>query len=185
LVIWHDRRAIWGIIPVGLLFGLLLATGRGLQFLEAASSSGELALVGRVEAWQRAIYMIQDFPFTGIGIGTFDPVADALYPLFLVSPDLDVAHAHNNLLEVGVDLGIPGLVAYVALLTAFGVAAWRAASRASPDSAHRALVMGLACGMLAHQVFGLTDAFILGTKLGIVMWVYLAFIAVLGGLPIK
>jgi tetrahydromethanopterin S-methyltransferase subunit C len=71
------------------------------------------------------------------------------------------------------------------LLTAFGVAAWRAASRASPDSARRALVMGLACGMLAHQVFGLTDAFILGTKLGIVMWVYLAFIAVLGGLPIK
>ncbi len=26
--------------------------------------------------------MIQDFPFTGIGMGTFGPVAQTLYPFF-------------------------------------------------------------------------------------------------------
>jgi uncharacterized membrane protein len=75
-----------------------------------------------------------------------------------------------------VDLGIPGLIAYVALLTAFGICAARA-YRANQDANVRALVVGLVAGMFAHHVFGLTDAFILGTKPGIVMWVFFAFVA--------
>jgi len=35
----------------------------------------------------------------------------------------------------------------------------------------------LAAGMFAHHVFGLTDAFMLGTKPGIVMWIFFAFAA--------
>jgi putative inorganic carbon (HCO3(-)) transporter len=38
-----------------------------------------------------------------------------LYPLFLVSPDLDIAHAHNEFLQAALDLGIPGLIAFLAL----------------------------------------------------------------------
>jgi hypothetical protein len=33
--------------------------------------------------------------------------------------------------------------------------------------------------MIAHHVFGLTDAFILGTKPGLLMWIYFAMVAVL------
>ncbi len=43
----------------------------------------------------------------------------------------------------------------------------------------RVLIVGLACGMLAHQVFGITDAFMLGTKLGAVMWVFFGLVAAL------
>jgi hypothetical protein len=32
--------------------------------------------------------------------------------------------------------------------------------------------------MLAHQVFGLTDAFILGTKPGVLLWIFFALVAV-------
>jgi hypothetical protein len=35
--------------------------------------------------------------------------------------------------------------------------------------------------MFAHHVFGLTDAFILGTKPGIVMWIFFAFVATIDG----
>jgi hypothetical protein len=89
-----------------------------------------------------------------------------------------VTHAHNELLQVAVDLGIPGLVGYVALLTTFALTAWRA-YHALNDRWLRALIVGLACGMLAHQVFGLTDAFLLGTKPGVVMWVFMGLIAAL------
>lgn len=184
---WHKRRILWVILTAGLLVGLGVAAGLlvgrgtdaglGLTLVETMDvGPGGLSLAGRQEAWQRAIYMIQDFPFTGIGIGTFDRVADVLYPFFLIGPDANIPHAHNNLLEVGVDTGIPGLVAYVALLVAFGVAAWRAYLTLT-DAAPRALIAGLVCGMLAHQVFGITDAFILGTKPGVVMWVFLGFVA--------
>jgi len=53
-------------------------------------------LEGRVEVWSRAFYAIQDFPFTGMGMNTFRRVVHVLYPLFLVGPDLDIAHAHND-----------------------------------------------------------------------------------------
>jgi len=82
------------------------------------------------------------------------------------------------LLQVAVDLGIAGLVAYVALLSAFAVTAW-GAYHTLKDRWLRALIVGLACGMLAHQVFGLTDAFLLGTKPGVVMWVFLGIVAAL------
>ncbi len=58
--------------------------------------------------------MLQDFPFTGIGMGTFTQVADRLYPFFLYAPGT-VEHAHNLFLQVGVDLGLPGLIAWLAI----------------------------------------------------------------------
>jgi putative inorganic carbon (HCO3(-)) transporter len=70
----------------------------------------------RVEIWSRALYMIQDFPFTGIGTGTFQSVANALYPFFLAGPNAEIPHAHNLLLQVAVDLGIPGLIAFLSIL---------------------------------------------------------------------
>jgi putative inorganic carbon (hco3(-)) transporter len=179
VAIWRERRFAW-VIVVGavVLTGVLLA-GQGNALIEFLlrmdARSGTLA--SRLEVWQRGVMMVQDFPFTGIGIGTYNNIAHALYPFFIAAPDEIVAHAHNNLLEVAVDVGIPGLVAYVALLTGFVVCAARA-YRAANDAGVRALIAGLGFGMLAHQVFGLTDAFILGTKPGVLMWIYFALAAV-------
>ena len=66
------------------------------------------SLEGRIEVWSRAISMIQDFLFTGIGRGSFGPLADTLYPFFLAAPGTG-PHAHNLFLQVAVDLGILGL----------------------------------------------------------------------------
>lgn len=180
LALWNDRRFLW-VIPLAALglFVMVQVFGGGnlAEFMSRIDTRGGVTLQGRMEAWQRAIYMIQDFPFTGIGIGTFDPVAHILYPFFLVGPDVQIPHAHNMLLEVAVDLGIPGLVFYVALLSGFAISAWRVYQEA--DRLLRVLIVGLACGMVAHQVFGIMDAFMLGTKLGAVMWVYLGLAAAL------
>jgi len=180
LAAWHDRRALWAIPAVALAVFAVFKSGRGWELTQFVLrvDAGARTVQGRMEIWQRAVYMIQDFPYTGIGIGTFDKVANVLYPFFLVGPDARVTHAHNELLQVAVDLGIPGLVAYVALLSAFAVTAWRA-YHALDDRWLRALIVGLACGMLAHQVFGLTDAFLLGTKPGVVMWVFLGIVTAL------
>jgi putative inorganic carbon (hco3(-)) transporter len=133
-------------------------------------------LASRLEVWQRGVLMTLDFPFTGIGIGTFNNVAHALYPFFIAAPNEIVPHAHNNLLEVAVDMGIPGLVAFIALLTGFAICLWRSYC-ATTDVGVRAIIVGVGFGMLAHQTFGLTDAFILGTKPGILVWIFLALAA--------
>jgi putative inorganic carbon (hco3(-)) transporter len=141
-----------------------------------STSSVVPSIEGRLEVWDRAIYGISDFPFTGMGMNTFRKVVHVLYPLFLASPDADIASCHNQLLQTALDLGIPGLVAYVALLAAaitMGIVVWRRSS----VPWIRASAQGLACGILAQQVFGITDAIPLGAKVGIFFWIALGALA--------
>ncbi len=178
---WRPFR--W-VFLVGVVVFLVLDVSQGSAFIgsvlvgsaDQGGAVGTLDFVGRQEVWQRALYAIQDFPFTGVGLNMFDPVVKALYPLFLVSPDVVIEHAHDNFLQVALDVGIPGLVAYVALLSAFGYVVWFVFAR-SPSLFFRAVAVGLGLGMLAHQIFGLTDAVTLGSKPGIIFWVMLAVAA--------
>jgi putative inorganic carbon (HCO3(-)) transporter len=66
---------------------------------DTAAAAGIVSLQGRFEIWSRAVYAIQDFPFTGTGLGTFRRVAPLLYPLFLIGSELDIGHAHNVFLR--------------------------------------------------------------------------------------
>lgn len=137
---------------------------------------------GRVEVWSRALYGIQDFPFTGMGMNTFRKVVTVLYPFFLISPDVDIAHAHNEFLQAGLDLGIPGLIAFVAIyLIAFWmlIQIWRGASQSSRGAGLRAVALGFGGGLVAHMVYGMTDAVALGAKPGFIFWMMLGLIAAL------
>lgn len=138
-------------------------------------------LGGRIEIWSRAMCGIQDFPFTGMGMNAFRRVVPVLYPLFTVDPTTDIGHAHNEFLQAALDLGIPGLIAYLAMhLTAFGmlVSTWRRRGRLPfPDSLNRALILGLGGGLAAHLIFGMIDAVALGAKPGILWWALMGLVA--------
>jgi len=138
-------------------------------------------LEGRLEIWSRAIYGIQDFPFTGMGMNAFRKVVPVLYPLFLVSPDVDIGHAHNEFLQAALDLGIPGLIA---LLAIYIIAFWMLVEiwqNVPTFNLQRATVLGLSGGLLAHMLYGLTDAVALGAKPGLLFWFLLGLIAGLYG----
>ncbi len=171
LVVLRFRRG-WVFVLVAALAGIGAAALLGFDQVAAAlvSSATLGGAEGRLEVWSRALYMIQDFPFTGVGMGTFTAVADRLYPFFLYAPGT-VEHAHNLFLQVAVDLGLPGLVAWLAILLGLGYSAGWLVKISSGD-AHvlpgRSLAMtgrwrlGLAAGLLAALValvvHGLTDA---------------------------
>ena len=171
---WPSRVAI-AVLVVGLVllahFGVQ-RTGEALFGIGSLESlSQEASWAGRVEFWKRSLRVLQDHPFTGIGFDTLFAVIHARYPTFLLPPGTPATHAHNFLLQVGLDLGIPGLVAFVWLLMAWGRMLWRV-WREAESPAYRALATGLACGLLGHLVFGLTDANDLGAKPGVFMWAY-------------
>jgi putative inorganic carbon (HCO3(-)) transporter len=133
----------------------------------------------RVELWSRAILVIQDFPLTGAGMNTFRRIMPVMYPAFLTPPDIDVAHAHNHLLQAAVDLGVPGLIAYLALW--FGaVALLVRAFRKAAGASQRLIIGGMAAGMVAYFVFGTADAIALGAKVGIFFWIALGLIVSIG-----
>jgi len=85
-------------------------------FREIAGRMGAAdALTFRLEIWERARYAVQDFPFTGIGAGTFQEAVLHLYPLVKLSPDAAPYHSHNLYMQLSLDLGIGGLVAFFTL----------------------------------------------------------------------
>lgn len=120
LVLVYRQRYFLGLVPLVLIgVGVLVWRGNLPALLDRIGSSGIVSgWQGRIEIWSRALYMIQDFPFTGIGAGTFDEIAHTFYPFFLIEPGYKVGHAHNLLLQVAVDLGLPGLIAFLSLLLA-------------------------------------------------------------------
>ncbi len=162
LIILLMLRWRWGWL---LLFSVVVGTiwlfnyFGSRELLNALTSSTTIGGIDeRLEIWLRAIFMIQDFSFTGIGMGSFTEVADILYP-FSSSPGR-IPHAHNLFLQVTVDLGIPGLIAWLAiLLTVIFVS--RQVYYAGKTS-QNVLITGIGAALLGSQIalvtHGLTDS---------------------------
>lgn len=124
---------------------------------------------GRVELWQRAIYMLQDFPYTGIGVGTFSQITPALYPLFALGLDGAMPHAHNLYLQAGVDRGVPGLVVQAAISTAFLLVGVSAVRRARGTGLY-GVALGTLGGYVVYLVHGLVDNVTFSPKPAMVLW---------------
>jgi putative inorganic carbon (HCO3(-)) transporter len=182
LVAWMHRRGRWVVLAAFVLASAAVLwlgpakVGDKIMASVGNSSGVSPSIEGRLEVWNRAVYGISDFPFTGMGMNTFRKVVHVLYPLFLTPPDTDIASCHNQLLQTALDLGIPGLVAYVALLAAAITMGIRI-RRHGQQQWMRASAQGLVCGIVAQQVFGITDAIPLGAKVGIFFWVALGLLA--------
>jgi putative inorganic carbon (HCO3(-)) transporter len=136
----------------------------GLSFLEA-----------RQEIWSRALYGIGDFPITGMGMGTFRRVVQVLYPLFVISPNVDIGHAHNHFLQTALDLGIIGLIAYVSLWIGIGVALLQSWKNSS-SSLVQDLYLGLSGCLIAYFIYGVTDTVALGARPGFMFWSLLGLV---------
>ncbi len=103
-----------------------------------------------------------------MGLGTFRQTGRLLYPLS-ISPDYDFAHAHNEFLQAGLDLSRPGLAALLAIYIGTFWMLWSLWGNArNPGIPYVAL--GLAGCLLAHAIYGLTDAIALGAKPGVILW---------------
>ncbi len=127
----------------------------------------------RQALWPWAITAIGDFPFSGVGLGAFRQVVFRFYPIAL-TPDPDVGHAHNIFLQTALDVGLPGLVVYGAILLVAAAVGWRVARR---DAGLRPVALGLLAGLVGLHVFGLADALVLGSKMGLVFWFALGLLA--------
>jgi putative inorganic carbon (HCO3(-)) transporter len=130
------------------------------------------SMFGRVDIWSRAVNAIREAPLTGLGMNIFRKAVYLQIPPF-PDPGFDIAHAHNELLTAALDIGIPGLVGFLALnFGAIGMLMKPIRNR----GAIRTLALGLLGGLMAHFLFGLTDTVALGAKPGFLLWWLLALI---------
>ena len=176
-------KSRWRIV-LAVLMGVLVVTS--VMAIRSAPESSDifsdtLGLNSRLEIWERGIEALTDYPITGVSFNGFRRVVHALYPTFLVPESVDLAHAHNHLLQTALDLGIPGLIAYLAIWLLSAALIWEAMGRLrrsrSSDHPYYSLLAGLGGSMVAGWTFGLVDAIALGARPSFLWWLLLAMIA--------
>jgi putative inorganic carbon (hco3(-)) transporter len=163
-------RWFWLLVPVGLaaLVGLLASIGLakvGTLLLSMDNAAG-IAVVLRLDMWSRAWAMIRDLHFTGIGLNTFPLIQSQFYPGIFIGPE---AHSHNLYLQLALDLGLPGLFAFVWFVILWVVGVLRALAK-EPASNARLLMVSALAGITAYLAHGIMDAQMPGAKPGFVIW---------------
>ena len=174
-VAWRAARRPWQ----RWLLILLIAAAAGL-LLWLARRALAADWLDRQMVWAQGLAMLQDFGLTGIGPGSFGALGPQLYADFWMGDLGFVApHAHNLFLQVGVDLGIAGLIAYLALLLTAAASAW-SAWRHNPALLARLTAGAALLSLLALVLDGLLDVGVWGTQGGFVAWIVLGLAASLG-----
>jgi putative inorganic carbon (HCO3(-)) transporter len=170
----------WVLVCVPLI---LFASVLGLQHYGLQQAANALlslddplgiAVVLRLDIWSRALAMIHDMPYTGIGLDQFAVIQTNYYTGFLLGPE---PHAHNLFLQVALDLGLPGLFALWWIVLGLGHAAVKAYPRyQDPDL--RALLLGALAGGVSCLASGLLDT-IWTAKPAFLLWLLLGVVAAL------
>ncbi len=98
--------------------------------------------------------LLRDHPITGIGPGQ----VKRAYPIHAPAEAVrrSTSHLHNTPLQIAVERGVPGLVLWLAVWTAFFLQAIRIAT-ALPEGPDRALVFGCIAAIAAFLVGGLFE----------------------------
>lgn len=172
--LWRRPRLLFAGLLVGLsLFGLFVVQmadrGFGRNVTEAVAVNKALATDGRLERWRFALTESLHHPFSGGGLGreTFKHV----YPDHPMTETVFV-HTHNMLVNRLVQLGIPGVLAFLALFAGGTVLAWGQRRRvaAGPAQTLHLLSLAVCVGMLSKNM---TDDFFM-RELGYFYWVLIA-----------
>ena len=121
---WHKNKT-YTMIAIIALTGILVnlsSTGwhsvlgvidqRVSSIVQDSQSHGS----GRFPIWQQALVMIEQKPILGSGLGTFaNNIANQTYPVILVK---ETQRVHNDLLELGVELGLVAWLIFIAIIIA-------------------------------------------------------------------
>lgn len=113
LVIWHSARRMRNLVIVGaLLIPMALAPFSPIHRLLRPNRSDQESTAIRMELWKSGLRMIRAHPLLGVGLGNFK-VLSSDYG----GPELKKAGmAHNTYIEIAAETGLPGLLAFLAIL---------------------------------------------------------------------
>jgi putative inorganic carbon (HCO3(-)) transporter len=116
-IAWRSNRRIRNliaIIAVGAALIFFAPSGPVQRLLHPTQGDKESSDI-RLLLWQSGLNMIRSHPLAGVGLGRFKAVSLAYAPPGTTTPELKHI-AHNTYLEMAAEIGVPGLLAFVAIL---------------------------------------------------------------------
>jgi len=144
------------------------------RLVRAARGAGSVEQ--RVTIWSASLKMVGDHPLTGVGLDRFrSPPVRADYPIVWRNRTLNMPHAHNAVLQIATDMGIPGVLVFVWLNGTAIYMVW-VTWRTGGQMARLVAVM-TGTSLLAYYVYSLADAIPLWDRFAFIYWLVLGLIA--------
>jgi len=176
-----------GVLLVALFLGWQLGLFHALLTPELQQST-QTSLTRRMDIWRLSLQMVGSNLFTGIGLGNYEQAFMAYFPNPALTQGRGAPpHAHNLFLQLALDLGLPGLLAYLGFcalsLRALLIRLYqRAKARHTLDHAAvtRQIAIGGYSALIAMLVVGCFDNALWGTKLTFVPWCLFALAFLVG-----
>ncbi|MBN1274124.1 MAG: O-antigen ligase family protein [Candidatus Aminicenantes bacterium] len=168
LLFFPGRKSKKYAVILVLIFVLFYVLLIGLDKIPLSTQIEKERLVNRMELWDFAYETISEHPLLGFGMNRIRQHPAVGYKL---------SHVHNHFLQTAAEMGIPGLIAFLSLMVITAFMAFKTWKES--QGWVRQAVLGLACGQLAHLIFGLADSIPLGAKMGLFFWLSLALITAL------
>lgn len=156
----------------GTLTAATLISGRAESVVRLQNSSGDL----RFSLWQNIVEFLPDYMPLGSGIGSYAPVFQIHEQDRLLNPTFS-NHAHNELLEIALTAGVPGLFLLGMVTVAFAVGAvriWR--NNENPAPLPRAgVIMILILALASTTDYPLRTPILAGVLTLAAVWLSSAF----------
>jgi putative inorganic carbon (HCO3(-)) transporter len=170
----HSRRILWllAVVPVLLVAGHELILERLMSILNPTDTSSTL----RLALWESTIAMIMDKPLLGIGWGAYWLVYPQ-YDFFVLDAGTKIFHAHNMYLHIAAEIGLPGFLAFMAIMGGHAYIAYRIAAIARQRWA-AGLMLGIFTALVGLAVSGFTDYIMFNVQLSMLFWLLNALIIV-------
>jgi O-antigen ligase len=169
---WYSRRArkladLRRLVAFATLTAvILILIGGGLAVINPSGSGSRLAnprsVFGRLATWKAAAQVAVDNPVFGVGLANYADYYDESHYYSDEPPEEVLAtkaaqSPHSNLLWIASELGLPGLLLYIAANLYLFLMGWRALKR-SRDSTHRIAASCFLAIVVAYWIPGLVLA---------------------------
>jgi len=163
LILKYRRIRTWGLVAIALI--PLMIPSAMMNRGEAVSMI-DISILIRLIAWYKAFGIIRNNLFTGIGFSTWREIYQNMIPL----PSLYAQHAHNVYINLLVEFGLFGTLAYLGIIFRSLRSYYLRAVRPKGDI----VAYCLWTGMLSLMFACLTDIFIQQFQISLLFWITLA-----------
>lgn len=140
-----------------------------IQRFTSIGNVGDSSTSYRVYIWDGVLKMLKDYFPTGIGIGTAS--FSKVYPYYALSGIETAPHSHNLYLQITTEIGIVGLIVFVAAMFFFAQGAFTLNLNEQRKAKH--MSSAVFCGILAVLAQGMTDYIWYNYRVFFMFWLML------------
>lgn len=163
LVFKYRKIRVWGFIAIALI---PLVIPSSMMHRGEMVSMMDISILIRLIAWYKAIFLIAENPIFGIGFSTWKDIYHSMVPV----PNLYAQHAHNVYINLLLEIGVIGTLAYMVVIFKSMLMYHLKAVKPQNDM----VAFCVWTGMLSLLFACLTDIFIQQYQVSLLFWITLA-----------